>query len=245
MSSVKRRIIAIAAGSAAIALAVAVWPSSDREPVVTNAEAVSPLVESDAPETRPAVIATAPVTPMKPTGSAPAVSGTQTSSVPVYSHHTQLATFHEISRKVFPSDDDRSQADRLLHDDELLRSAGRLLLQPAADRQAEADQNDAIDLLIKALTAGDNDVARAALTDVVKDAQIENTKIAMGARRQLAGLKGEVLYKWTALEPDMAAQVARWLPGPKSRQVWANVVQLQKSNLAESQEEADSAAVSH
>lgn len=245
MSSVKQRIITVAAGAAVIALAVTMWPSSDREPVVTNAEAASPLVESGAPEAKPTPIATAPLTPMKPTGSAPAVSGTQTSRAPVYSHHTQLATFHELSRKVFPSDDDRSQTERFLHDQELLRSAGRLLLQPAADRQAEADQNDAIDLLIKALAAGDSEVARTALTDVVKDGQIENTNIALSARRQLAGLKGEVLYKWTALEPDMADQVAQWLPGPKSRQVWANVVQLQKSNLAESQEEAGSAAASH
>jgi hypothetical protein len=92
---------------------------------------------------------------------------------------------------------------------------------------------------LAALKEGDKTAASAALQAVVQDKQIEDTGLERSAREQLAGLKAEILYQWSATQPDMTASIVAWLPGPVSQKIWQNVLRMQQSNQAESQTEVD------
>ena len=109
----------------------------------------------------------------------------------------------------------------------------RLMHTPTTAKEA-GEQNAAIDMLLDALKSGDSEVAVDVLRSVVTDGQVEDESIDRSTRENLAGIKAEVLFQWSALKPAQASELASLLPGPISQKIWQNVVDAQQSNLNES-----------
>lgn len=152
----------------------------------------------------------------------------------------ELAKYAGLKKKVFLSPDEKAEQARILEDRGLVNSLLSLLLVPALPGSMTMHmQNDAIDLLLEARAAG---VAAASevLRSVVEDKKIEDTSVDMETRTSLAGVKAEVLYQWSAQEPERASELERWLPGPVSQKIWNNVISAQRQNLNESEDEAAS-----
>lgn len=148
----------------------------------------------------------------------------------------ELDEYAALKTKVLPSGDEQRSRDRLLKDARFLRSLGaRLSKIPMLPL---GEQDAALDVLVDALKNGDKAAAEQAISEIVEDRQVEDVKIPGEQREQLAGVKAEVLYHWTAIDSGQAAQVAKLLPGPVSRKIWSNVQEAQQNNLAESTLEA-------
>jgi hypothetical protein len=148
-----------------------------------------------------------------------------------------LNSYAQLKTKVLPSAEEQSARERLLKDARFLRATGdRLLKVPLLPI---GEQDVAIDLLIEALQGGDQQAAKAVIGEIVSDNQVEDTKLPTDVREQLAGIKAEVIYHYTAYRPEEVGQVSSSLPGPVSRKIWNNVTEAQKNNLAESQAEAN------
>lgn len=145
-----------------------------------------------------------------------------------------LVDYARLRSKLFLSDENKSQKARLLQDAELMRALELLLKSSANDMKSQELQNDAIDLLLEARASGSRD-AESVLRSVLEDRQIENDAMELGQRKALAGIKAEILYQWSALEPARAEEMRRWLPGPISEKIWSNVVDAQDQNELESQ----------
>lgn len=154
--------------------------------------------------------------------------------VPVTAYEKELQTYAAIQRKVFLNASEQQQKSQLLHDRQVLRGMGARLTQAPADLKASIEQNAAIDLLLEALRSGDAGTASEVLKDVVTDKQVEDPSLDSETRHSLAGVKAEVLFQWSALKPTEAAEIATWLPGPVSQNIWQNVLNAQASNQAES-----------
>jgi hypothetical protein len=149
-----------------------------------------------------------------------------------FSHELQVYAI--LHSKVFLSPSEQADKADLLRDRRVLRGLGTVLNRPPTDLKASIDQNLALDLLLEALRTGDSDVAAEVLRDIVSDSQVENPKLEPTVRENLAGIKAEVLFKWSAFRPAQAGDLASWLPGPVSQRIWQNVLEAQSSNLAES-----------
>jgi hypothetical protein len=151
----------------------------------------------------------------------------------------------DLRAKIFLSPEEKRERADLLRHSGLLKALGRRLVEPTRSMAVMNEQDAAIDVLMEALKSGDAQVAGEVLQGVVRDGQVEDTRLDRGSREQLAGLKAEVLYQWSALSPAAASQLPSWLPGPVSRKIWANVVRMQQSNLAESAAEMAEAQGRH
>ncbi len=149
-------------------------------------------------------------------------------------HTQELERYATLRSKVFLDETEESQKEQLLRNPAVLRSLGQRLLRSASDDAAALEQNNAIEMLLDALRSGDGPVATEVLKAVVEDGQVENADLDLASRENLAGIKAEVLYQWSAIRPVQSAQLVTWLPGPVSQRIWTNVVNLQASNLAES-----------
>lgn len=155
-----------------------------------------------------------------------------------FQYEKELKDYIELKAKVFMSDAEKRRRAELIANADFLRAAGELLKRPAALETEEFDhQARAMDLLFEALQSPSKAVAADVLRSVVEDPQIENEKLDMGTRQALAGAKGEIMYHWSALDPEGARNIPSWLPGPVSRKIWQNVVEMQEQNLRESAEE--------
>jgi len=156
---------------------------------------------------------------------------------PPFEYQKDLNSYAQLKTKVLPSAEEQSARERLLKDARFLRATGdRLLKVPLLPI---GEQDVAIDLLIEALQGGDQQAAKAVIGEIVSDNQVEDTKLPTDVREQLAGIKAEVIYHYTAYRPEEVGQVSSSLPGPVSRKIWNNVTEAQKNNLAESQAEAN------
>jgi len=151
--------------------------------------------------------------------------------MPKFEYQSELNSYAQLKTKVLPSPEEEAARGALLKNALFLRSLGERLTKTPLLPLGEQDV--ALDLLVDALKNGDKSTAEAAITDIVSDKQVEDAAIPQPVREQLAGIKAELLYHWTALEPDQAAQVAHLLPGQVSRKIWNNVTEAQKNNLAE------------
>jgi hypothetical protein len=149
----------------------------------------------------------------------------------------ELTTFRELKSKVFLSDEEREVKKALLGHVLLMRALVRRLIEPAVSPDLLEEQEAGLDLLLTAYRDGDRTLAVEALREVVSDRQVEDTSLPKAVREQLAGVKAEVLYHWSALAPEFASEMARWLPGPVSEKIWANVAGRQQVNVAESEAE--------
>jgi hypothetical protein len=98
-------------------------------------------------------------------------------------------------------------------------------------------QNQAVDLLLEARLGG-SQIAGQVLRSVVTDGQVEKESLSRSDRQAFAELKADVLYRWSAREPAITAELPGWLPGPVSQKIWRNVVNAQEQNQLESAEEA-------
>lgn len=150
-----------------------------------------------------------------------------------FAFQRQLDTFSKLNQKVFLTDEEKAQKAELLRDPNFLRALADRLVEPSIDPSVTAGQDAAVDLLLEAVKGGDKQAAAEALTEVVEDAQVESSALAQPIREQLAGIKGEVLYHWSALDPSQSAHIASRLPGPVSQRIWQNVRNKQASNQNE------------
>lgn len=148
----------------------------------------------------------------------------------------ELDQYSVVKQKVFLSESDRVTKHKLVSNFRFIQGLGDYLRQPLASRNDSITrQGAAIDMLFDALASEEGrSAAEAALRDVVLDQQIESDTMDAAARQSLAGVKGEVLYKWAAVEPQRTSELEGWLPGPVSRKIWANVQDAQDRNVKES-----------
>ncbi len=151
-----------------------------------------------------------------------------------FENKTELASFKTLKQKVFLTEEEKEQRKQFIQDRALLENLKNLFKYPAPYQDLEAQQNVAVDLLLEAIKSGDAETARRVFTDVIADATIENNQLSQDQRQNLAGVKAEVLYQWSSLEPDRAREMQQSLPGPVSQKIWKNVVTQQDLNRAES-----------
>ncbi|MBS1971811.1 MAG: hypothetical protein JSU04_15975 [Bdellovibrionales bacterium] len=166
-----------------------------------------------------------------PTANPP--EGTQKPSKP-FENKTELASFKILKQKVFLTEQEKEQRKHFIQDRALLENLKNLFKYPAPYQDLEAQQNVAVDLLLEAIKSGDAETARGVFKEVIADATIENNQLSPDQRQNLAGVKAEVLYQWSSLEPDRASEMQQSLPGPVSQKIWKNVVTQQDLNRAES-----------
>ena len=108
--------------------------------------------------------------------------------------------------------------------------------------QFSLEQGLIVDALLAALADGDQQTAQQVITDVIKDGQVEDSNLPMQVRQRLAGVKAELLYQATSLQPERFVGIETQLPGPVSQKIWINVQSNQQRNLAESSEEFKSSS---
>lgn len=154
-----------------------------------------------------------------------------------FEFQAELDSYAILKSIVLPNEEQKAMRTELLTNSRLLKAVAlRLTKQPLMDL---SDQDVAVDILLDALKDGDSRAAEEALREVVKDEQLEDSTLTSGVREQLAGIKAEVLYQWSAMVPQGANQLASLLPGPVSQRIWQNVLSMQSRNLAESKAEAN------
>lgn len=152
-----------------------------------------------------------------------------------FENKTELAEFKILKEKVFLTEEEKEQHKNFLQDRALLENLKTLFKYPAPYQDLEAQQNAAVDLLLEAIkSGGDADTARAVFKELIADPTIENSQLTPAQRQNLAGVKAEVLFQWSALEPERAGEMKNALPGPVSVKIWKNVETQQDLNRAES-----------
>lgn len=161
------------------------------------------------------------------------IEGTQNASKP-FENKTELASFKILNQKVFLTEEEKEQRKQFIQDRALLENLKNLFKYPAQYQDLEAQQNVAVDLLLEAIKSGDAETARRVFKEVIADATIENNQLSQDQRQNLAGVKAEVLYQWSSLEPERASEMQQSLPGPVSQKIWKNVLTQQDLNRAES-----------
>lgn len=155
----------------------------------------------------------------------------------VFAHQEELDRYRQLKKIVLGSKDDEQERARLKTDTVLLDSFRDLLKSPSTNEKTRANQNAALDLLFEALK-DQSTQAKSILEGVIQDAQIESSALSPDVRENLAGIKAEALYQWSAMDPAQVSTLQSWLPGPVSQKIWQNIQERQESNLAESQMEA-------
>lgn len=150
-----------------------------------------------------------------------------------FAFQKDLEDFSQLRAKVLRVEDEEREFKRFLSDPSLLRAAALRLTEASLAPGVLSSQDAAVDLLIEALKSGDKDLASDMAKAIVEDPQIESPTLDPEVRTNLAGIKAEVLYHWTALVPEAAKGLENSLPGPVSRKIWANVNRRQLSNQAE------------
>lgn len=209
--------------------AIQIWRSLSGEPVVVEetieAESTLPLHKTPTPIPEsevPEVLAEAPATPV--IESKPATP---------FQFQSELEVYSKIRQKVLLTDEETAMREKLLRQAELLRALGQRLLEVTENPGVMASQNVAVDLLLDAMDNGDRQVASEALKTVIEDAQVENAGLPRNARENMAGVKAEVMHRWSARAPEEMGYIEGRLPGPVSRKIWQNVLNHQSNNLAE------------
>ncbi|MES2855146.1 MAG: hypothetical protein V4692_04750 [Bdellovibrionota bacterium] len=190
---------------------------------------------SQSSESIPAVLPVASKKSGEPVAAVP-VSAPVLKSEPTITQEQRemLSKYRSLKTKVFMSDQEAALHKRLLADRGFVRNLASVLRVSAVDLEAQRTQDSAIDLLLDAATNGFSEVAAEAFREVISDDQIENSSIPKEGRQALAEIKAEVLYQWTAIDPSRVSEVEDLLPGPVSKRIWANVLDTQTRNVAES-----------
>jgi len=175
--------------------------------------------------------ASAPVAAAATKTASESASASKTDSAPALLSQENRVRLNEIARldrKAFMSESEKAFRLTALKDDQFLKDVASILGSRELDPATRKDQYQAIDLLLAAQGSG-SQAANQYLKNVVQDPQVENEALAKDVRENLAGIKAEVMYKWRGQEG-----LESLLPGPASRQIWANVRDQQSRNEAES-----------
>lgn len=153
-----------------------------------------------------------------------------------FGYFREVAIFNELKKKVFLSAEEKAQKKAFFANTELIQGLGEFLRTPVGPEfESLAQQGAALDLVFEALKSAEgHDAATLALKEVVLDSKIENEQLDMTTRKNLAGVKAEVLYQWVAFEPGISTDLKKWLPGPVSEKIWENVNDAQDRNVRES-----------
>lgn len=149
-------------------------------------------------------------------------------------HAKELAVYTDLHRKVFLNERESAEKDALLKNASVLRAMGVRLMRSPGSEAAAKEQNVAVEMLLEALRTGDSEIAAEVLKGVITDGQVEDAHLDIASRENLAGVKAEVLFQWSAFRPAQANELATMLPGPVSQKIWQNIVDAQASNIAES-----------
>lgn len=150
-------------------------------------------------------------------------------------HADELKQYRVMKNKAFLTDEERALRKSFLENNEMLRKLGVYLKSPAPEEsESEEAKNAATDLLLEAIKDQKSAAAEAALQEVIADNAIENAQMDPAQREALAGIKAEILYHWSAIDPEKVSQIEEWLPGPVSKKIWQNVLKAQNQNRAES-----------
>ncbi len=177
-----------------------------------------------------------------PTSDNPAASGSQSLAIATlkevppkkpempFEFKKELDLWGDLKKRLFLSEADLAEKNRLLTNTALLRALGLRLTEPSVAQSVVESQDAAVDLLVEALKSGDRETASDVLKSVVEDPQIENSAMAPQVREHMAGVKGEIMLRWAALVPEDAANIERSLPGPISKKIWDNVKKRHESN---------------
>ena len=157
-----------------------------------------------------------------------------------FAFREEINEYSKLKEKVILTDGEIAQKKRLVQDADLIASLADFLKMPT-EAPDESGQYDAIDLLFEARKASSvKEVAETVLRSLVEDPVVEDPDMDRETREDMAGLKAEVLFQWTSVDPAKALEVERLLPGPVSRRIWENVQEEQRMNLQESALEARS-----
>lgn len=151
-----------------------------------------------------------------------------------FENKTELSEFKILKQKVFLTEEEKQLRQNFLKNRALLENLKGLFKYPTAFQDLESQQNVAVDLLLEAIKSGDAETARSVLRELIADPTIEDKQLSPVQRQNLAGVKAEVLYQWSSLEPDRAGEMQKVLPGPVSQKIWKNVLTQQDLNRAES-----------
>lgn len=197
-----------------------------RTPVV-----VSDSVKSESPSAPIEITQTVGETITKPQALPTAEADAKLQS---FENKTELSEFKTLKQKVFLTEEEKLQRQSLLKNRALLENLKGLFKYPTPFQDLESQQNVAVDLLLEAIKSGDAETARDVLKELIADPTIENKQLSTAQRQNLAGVKAEVLYQWSSLEPDRAGEMQKALPGPVSQKIWKNVLTQQDLNRAES-----------
>jgi hypothetical protein len=137
----------------------------------------------------------------------------------------------KLQEKVFMTETEEASKKNLLQNENFFRGL-RPLFSVTGDLGSDlaAAQNVAIDALINSKTRAASEV----LESIVVDSTIENNQVPETSRQQLAELKADVLYSWSASDPEARERIPGLLPGSVSQKIWQNVLEAQQQNRAES-----------
>lgn len=150
-----------------------------------------------------------------------------------FKYQSELKEYELLKTKIFLSEKDKVTKADLLKNADFTQGLQTLLQKAATDDESQRAQNAALDFLLEALESSSQEAAQV-LQAIVQDPTIENSDADLASRKSLAGIKAEILFEWSALDPQRAAEMESWLPGPVSQKIWANVREQQENNLAES-----------
>lgn len=153
----------------------------------------------------------------------------------------ELEDYKLLKKKIFLTDQEKSQMQQLLRNEAFTLQIQKLFNVPNEYENEyenlENQQNTAIDFLLAALEGQNSAVAGEVLKSIIQDPGTEDQTLSLPLRENLAGVKAEVLYRWSALDPVKATEMQQWLPGPVSLKIWKNILAQQEMNRAESAEE--------
>lgn len=153
-----------------------------------------------------------------------------------------LEEYAKLKQKVLLNAESEAAKKRILQDEKLLGEL-KAVFDFVPDPKRGEQQNlqyAAIDLLLEARAAG-SETAAAVLRSLIEDPRVEKDELSNTVRAELAETKAEVMYRWSSQEPERAAEIEKWLPGPVSAKIWHNVLSAQKQNQLESLAEASAA----
>lgn len=151
----------------------------------------------------------------------------------------QIGLFNNYKQKIFKTENEKKEYKNIISNRHFLLAAQNRLqdINFLKSTQFSLEQGLIVDALLAALADGDQQTAQQVIADVIKDAQVEDSSLPMQVRQRLAGVKAELLYQATSLQPDRFLGIETQLPGPVSQKIWINVQSNQQRNLEESNEE--------
>ncbi|MDG0816854.1 hypothetical protein [Bdellovibrio svalbardensis] len=151
-----------------------------------------------------------------------------------FKYGRELNKYAAIETKALLLEHDKVAKRKLLHDSGFIHSLQPLLTTVAVHEEAAHLQNVAVDFLFEALKSDLRSDVVQVLQAVVADPSVEDESRDLPSRKSLAGVKAEILFNWSSVEPTSDPEISAALPGPVSQKIWANVKKQQENNLAES-----------